>query len=379
MEVELPYGRAPLRLVGDARHIDVLQAPDLPTPRDIATLVDEALESPIGSPRLRELVRAGGRVAIIVSDSTRREPRAAFLAALRRELPDVKLTVAVATGTHGPCSLGALELPPALLGDATIVMHDGHSDDDLVELGTTSRGTPVRVHRVVVEADLVVATGCIRPHYFAGFGAGIKAIFPGLGQAAAIRVNHRLKTEPAARAGIVDGNPCRDDLDEAVRLVRTPAFLLNGVCGPDSRVHAVVAGDLREAFGRGVELARPWFTVRARPAPMVIASDALPVSASLYQAAKIAAAVAPLVEPGGELVLAAECSDGVAPLDVVNEAIFRIGVLPRLPPDARLSLVSSLGPDVVARTLVGYRSQLPSLEGPTLIVPRASQLICEVI
>jgi nickel-dependent lactate racemase len=378
MEVELPYGRAPIRLVADARHIDVLQAPDLPTPRDIATLVGEALESPIGSPRLGELVRTGGRVVIIVSDATRREPRAAFLAALRRELPAVKLTIAVATGTHGPCSVETLEVPPELLRNATIVMHDGHSDEDLVALGTTARGTPVRVHRCVVEADLVVATGCIRPHYFAGFGAGIKAIFPGLGQASAIRVNHRLKTEPAARAGIVDGNPCRDDLDEAVRLVRTRQFLLNGVCGPDGCVHAVVAGDLREAFGRGVELARPWFTVRARPAPMVIASDALPVSASLYQAAKIAAAVAPLVEPGGEIVLVAECCDGVGPVDVVNEAIFRIGVLPRLPPNARLSLVSSLEPSIVARTLVSYRSNLPQLRGPTLVVPRASQLICEV-
>ena len=72
--------------------------------------------------------------------------------------------------------------------------------------------------------------------------------------------------------------------------------------------------------------------MRARPAPLVIASDALPVTASLYQAAKIAAAAAPLVEPGGTLVVAAECTDGIGPLDVVNEAIFRIGVLPRLAP-----------------------------------------------
>jgi nickel-dependent lactate racemase len=377
MELELPYGRTPLRLVGDARDIEVLRAPELPPPRPVAALIDEALANPIGSPPLAELARENGRVTVIVSDSTRAEPRAAFISALRRALPPMRWTIAIATGTHGPCSLEALGVPAELLGDATIVNHDGHSDRDLVLLGTTRHGTPVRVHRCVVDADLVVATGCIRPHYFAGFGAGIKAIFPGLGQATAIRINHQLKTAPGARAGVVDGNPCRDDLVEAVSFVDTPTFLVNAACGPDGLVHAVVAGDRVAAFHHGAALARPWFTVRARRAPLVIASDALPVTASLYQAAKIAAATAPLVEPGGHLVVAAECPDGTGPLDVVNEAIFRIGVLPRLPAGARLSLVSSLSPELVARTRLEYQREIPTISTRSLVIPRASQLICE--
>src|SRR5690606_28848433 len=105
----------------------------------------------------------------------------------------------------------------------------------------------------------------------------------------------------------------------------------------------VVAGDVLTAFRDCAALAKELFTVRARPAPLVIASDRLPVTASLYQSAKIAAATATLVEPGGTLVVVAECTEGTGPLDVVNEAIFRIGVLPRLPEGARLVLVSSLG------------------------------------
>ena len=142
-------------------------------------------------------------------------------------------------------------------------------------------------------------------------------------------------------------------------------------------VHAVVAGDRLTAFEHGAALARPWFTVRARPAPLVIASDGLPVSASLYQAAKIAAAAAPLVEAGGELVIAAECPDGIGPLDTVNEAILRIGVLPRLPPGARVSLVSSLSRNQVERTLLNYAGSLPAIDRQTLVIPHASQLICE--
>src|SRR5579863_1568205 len=131
----------------------------MPPPLD--PLIEAALDAPFGGP-----VLAGARVTVIVSDSTRVEPRAAFVRALHRRLPAAQVTIAIATGTHGPSPLAGLDLPR----DVRIVNHDGETG--CVELGVTARGTPVRVHRCVLDADLVVATGCIRPHYFAGFGAG---------------------------------------------------------------------------------------------------------------------------------------------------------------------------------------------------------------
>jgi len=373
MELELPYGRTPLRFSSGARHIEVLRSAERPAPRPLGALLDEALRS-------LTAVR-GARVTLIVSDSTRNEPRAEFIAALRRQLRgDLHWTLAIATGTHGPSPIESLGLPADFLSAAALVNHDGHSDRDLVELGSTENGTPVRVHRCVVETDLVILTGCIRPHYFAGFGAGAKAIFPGLGQATAVRINHQLKTAPNARAGIVDGNPCRADLEEAVRMIPAPTFLLNGVSGPDYRIHAVVAGHVERAFREGCAIARPWFTVHAKPAPVVIASDAMPVTATLYQAAKIAAAVAPLVEEDGTLIIAAECSDGIGPLDTVNEAILRIGILPRLPRRARLILVSGLTKELVERTLMTFSPSIEAAIGDAdrlLVIPKASQLLCE--
>ncbi len=378
--VELPYGRVPYLLdLGEHRAL-IVSAPERPSPPPLAPLLAAALDAPVGRSRIEHLVRAGAKVTVIVSDATRAEPRAAFLEHLRARLPAVAWTLAIATGTHGPAELAALDLPAHFLRDARVVNHDGHTEADLVPLGVTTRGTPVRLHRCVVEADLVIATGCIRPHYFAGFGAGVKAIFPGLGAAADIRQNHALKTHPRSRAGIVVGNPCRDDLEEAVALVAAPTFLLDGICGPDDQVHDAVAGDPIAAFRAGVEIARPWFTVRAPRSSLVIASDALPVTASLYQAAKIAAAAAPLVAEGGTLVLAAECAGGIGPLDVVNEAIFRIGVLPRLPPGASLVLVSSLSTETVARTLLTHAPAIePLLHGaePIVVIPRASRLLLE--
>jgi lactate racemase len=369
---ELPYGSRPLTVDAGPREVELVE----PAPLPAAPALDALIERALGTTRW-----VGRRITLIVSDPSRREPRDAFVRAMRERVPDAHWTIAIATGTHGPCRVEDLGLSESSLRDATIINHDGHRPVDLVQVGITSRGTPVRVHRCLLDAALVIATGCIRPHYFAGFGAGVKALFPGLGEATAIRMNHRLKTEPDARAGIFVGNPCRDDLEEAVGLIPTPKFLLNGVCRPDDQIEDVVAGDVVDAFRTGAALAKQLFTVRARPSSLVIASDALPITASLYQAAKIAAAAAPLVEPGGTLVIAAECRDGTGPLAVVNEAILRIGVLPRLPADARVVLVSDLGEAITKQTLLDYAPSIESVlaraSGPITVVPRASQLICE--
>jgi lactate racemase len=378
--LELPYGRIPypvdLARFG-GRRIHVALPPPCPEAPPLTEMLDAALDAPIGRPRLETLVRPGDRITLIVSDATRDEPRGAFIAALRRRLPTARWTIAIATGTHGPArNLAALGVPE----DLVVVNHDGETD--LVSVGATMRGTPVRVHRCVVEADLVIATGCIRPHYFAGFGAGAKAIFPGLGGAREIRINHRLKQAPDARAGIVDENPCRADLEEAVRLVATPKYLLDGVCAATGAVCAAVAGDVEQAFRHGAELARGWAAVRVEPANVVIASDDLPVTASLYQAAKIAAACAHVVRPGGALVIVAECLEGIEPLETVNEAIFRIGVLPRLAVGATLFLLSSLLRSDVERTLVRFAPDLSDVvqrhDGAILLIPKASQLILDL-
>jgi nickel-dependent lactate racemase len=373
VDLELPYGRVPYRIRLDGSPVVVTaRGADRPA-RPLGALLDDALASPIGTLPIERLVSRGERVLLVVSDPSRDEPRAAMIAALRARLPDgVHVTLAIATGTHGPCDPRALDLPR----DLDVIVHDGHSD--LVELGTTRRGTPIRIHRAVLDAR-VLATGAIRPHYFAGFGAGAKALFPGLGGATEIRINHRLKSEPGARAGVVDGNPCREDLEEVVAMLPVAPFLVNVVAAPDGSFRAAVAGDVLAAFRVGAELARGWFLADAPRSRWIVASDALPVTSSLYQASKIVAAVAPLLEEDGTIVLVAECADGIGPVDVVNRAIYEIGLAPRLPPRHRILLVSSLSADTVAPS---YARWSPSVEtalvgatDPIVVAPHASALV----
>jgi nickel-dependent lactate racemase len=358
--VQLGYGRRPLRLP-DGLAAEVIGPPAPPPAADLSAALWEALGSPIGSRRLDELASPGSRVVVIVSDASRDEPRAEMYQAVRRALarvPDAHITLAVANGTHAPGPLAGLGLPVEALSRHAVVNHDARDQSPMVEVGRTLRGTRVRVHRCLVEADLIVTTGRVKPHYFAGYGGGAKGIFPGLGHDDDIRQNHTLKAEPASSLGHVEGNPCRSDIEEAARHVGREAFMLN-VVEAGGVVTGAVAGHLVFAHRAAVHRLRPYCEVRARRAEVVIASAPLPVSGSLYQASKLIPPAGLLLRDGGVVIIAAECPQGVGPLRVVNEAIFKLGVRRYLPAHYDLLLVSGIDEAAVRQT---YATHSPSLE-----------------
>jgi len=374
----LDYGRRPypVELPDGSR---VLRAPTPQAcPAPLGSLLQQALDHPVGA-NLETLGGQAQRVVIIVSDATRKEPRLAMVEALLERLsPKAKVTLAVATGTHGPCALPNLGLARVLSRFDRIINHDGHCSDDLVSVGETSRGTPVTLHRCLLEADLVLATGAIVPHYFAGFGAGVKALFPGLGAAQSIRANHEWKRHQRARAGVIDGNPCREDLEEAVALVSTPVFALNVVVDDNGDVRVAVAGDVCQSFRVGARACAPLYEVDAPPSLAVVVSGPSPVTDTLYQASKLVAAAAPMLLPGGTIVLVAECGAGTGPIDVVNRGIYEIGIAPRLPEVHRVVLVSTLSPEQVAETYCDYAADLDAALAdlpPPTVFPRAGSLI----
>lgn len=381
LRISLAYGKTPLSVRLPDGSI-VVEPPTAPEPPPVADLLESALRAVIHSDSLEQLAAGASRVTIVISDATRAEPRGALLDAVLNRLPaSAALTVAIATGTHGPADVEALGIPPGVLARATLVNHDGHRDDDLVHLGTTARGTSVRVHRCVVDTDLVVATGGIKPHYFAGFGAGCKAIFPGLGANHEIRVNHRLKLDPRSVAGNVHDNPCRQDLEEAVSFVKAKMFLLDVVFDGLGRIQSAVAGDIRKAFKTGAQRCDPLFRVRAKGSKSIVVSDALPVTGSVYQASKLVAAVAPIADEGATIVVAAQCPFGTGDVATVNDAIYEIGVRPRLPGTHRIILVSELSEADIAPMYCEHaptiEAALGQLDGPPTVFPRAGTCIVE--
>ena len=379
----LAYGQTPLRVALPHGSL-IVDPPPAPAPQDLHDLLQSALEAPVASAPLETKAANARRITLIVSDPTRPDPRREMLDAAIARLPDrAELTLAIATGTHGPCDLSQLGLPPALLDRAAVVNHDGHSDRDLVTVGTTARGTPVRLHRCAVDTDLVVATGCIKPHYFAGYGAGCKSVFPGLGASREIRLNHELKQDPQSAMGVVKGNPCREDLEEAVAMVGAPMFLLNVVVDAFGRAQLAVAGHVREAFERGARACDPFHRVRAPRRRAIVVSDRLPFTGSLYQASKLVAAVAPIAVEGATIVVAAQCPYGTGPVDTVNRAIYEIGLRPRLPRTHDIILVSDLHRRQVEpmyrRYAPTFEAALDSLDEPPVVFPNAGTAIVDAI
>jgi len=383
----LPYGVSPLPFPADVP-ARVVPPPAPPPVEDLASALDAALADPEGARPLEEVVTARARVVVVVSDASRDEPRGALFGAVRRALavvPDDHLTLAVANGTHAPGPLDALGLPPDLLRRHRVVNHDGRDEAAMVEMGRTSRGTRVRVARCVAEADLVVCTGRVKPHYFAGYGGGAKAVFPGLGHVDDVRQNHRLKADPASSLGRADANPCREDLEEAVRRCGRDTHLLD-VVEAGGVVLGAVAGDLIYAHRRGVRLLRPWVEVEAAPADVVVVSAPLPVTASLYQASKLIPPAGLLLREGGVVIACAECPQGVGPLQVVNEGIFALGVRRYLPERYTLFLVSGMDEPLVRKTYARWAPSLSAAldrareivgkaEPDVLVMPDAGDLV----
>lgn len=306
---------------------------------------------------------------MLVPDDTRKAVAEHVLPVLRARLPGLEATVIVATGKHRP---GAC---PAHADR----VHDARAGD-LVRVGVTAHGTEVCYPPEVVEASLRVLIGEIRPHYFAGYAGGAKALFPGVAGESGIWHNHRLKAAPGARLGRVEGNPCRHDMEAAAALAG-PSFLINIIRGAHGAPVDAVAGDAVLAHRAGVARARPVFEVPAGPpADVVLVSDRAPVTSSLYQACKLLPPAGAVLRDGGTVILAAECAEGIGPLHAVNEGIYRLGSVHSLPPKHRVVLVSAQPPARVAETFADYapdlESALAGIDGSRLLVmPRGGDLV----
>jgi len=242
--------------------------------------------------------------------------------------------------------------------------------------------------RELVDADLVVCTGRLRPHYFAGWSGGLKSVFPGCAAAQDALANHRLKADSSARLGRVEGNVCRQDMEEAALLLPTPVFLLNVLCDVDGTPVDASAGDPVAAHRALAPAARERFVVRAPRAPVVVVADRPPVSSSLYQASKLLPPAGAILEDGGVVIVVADCSLGTGPLARVNEGIYELGVRPQLPARHRVVLVSEL-PDETARTT--YAEPAPGLGAAiedaflrtgserAVVLWRAGEMVCEAL
>ena len=278
--------------------------------------VARALEQPIGAPKLAEVVRPGEKIAIITSDITRPCPTRLILPPVLDRLyaagvrPE-DITLVFALGSHRPHTQ---EEKQRLAGErAWSEIRCLDSDPgDCVHMGTTRRGTPVDITRVVAEADRRICLGNIEYHYFAGFSGGAKAIMPGVSTRQAIQANHTMMIHPDAHAGKLEGNPLREDIEEAGAICGID-YIVNVVLDEHKQIIHAVAGDVTQAHRSGCAfLDRLYRKELKEKADIVLVSQGgAPKDLNLYQTQKALDNAKHAVKDGGIIILVGSCKEGL--------------------------------------------------------------------
>jgi nickel-dependent lactate racemase len=310
IELEVP-DRVPVQYV-ESRKMAILP--------DVKKAVEEALSHPIGTPRLREMVRPGQKVALVVTDISRKLPEEIILPLLLQELlaggiAKTDITAVVATGTHRPNTPQELrEKFGDVVNEISFINHDAYNSDGLVDLGRSSGGIPLIFNRTVAQANIRISTGVIETHLLAGYSGGVKSIAVGVAGEKTIGATHNYEMLQQTRFGITEGNKFRQFLTEATQALGLH-FVVNVVQTGNKELVKVVTGDPVQAFHEGVKTARKLYEVEIdQPGDIVVTGVSYPKSRDLYQATRAANGAIfgpkPVVRQGGVILIPTPCEDG---------------------------------------------------------------------
>ncbi len=340
VEFELPYGSSTVRVRVPERNVAfVLEPHHVAGIDDEAGAVRDALRNPLGQKPLADAVQPQDNVVVIVTDNTRACPDDRLLPPILQELervvPKEQITIIVALGLHPP--LGEEELR-RLLGDDIVTQYRvvNHDPSKVVNIGVTSRGAPVDINPLVVEADFRLSTGFIEPHFFAGFSGGRKSIAPGVFGLKSAYVNHgyRMIEHPRARAGVLQGNPIHEDMVEQARMAGLD-FVVTVLLNDKKEITNVFAGDMVTAHEAGCEAARGVVgaKVKHRVDIAITTNSGAPLDLDLYQTVKGMDTASLVTRDGGIVIAASSCSSGAGPesfLELHQSCTGPIDVLQRI-------------------------------------------------
>ena len=326
MKVRLLYGRGGLEVRLPAGcEATVIEKPPMPILEDPEAAVSAALDG--GG--LREAAAEARSACILICDITRPVPNRLFLRALverveRVGVPSDSITVLVATGLHRPNlgdELAEVVGDPWVLARVRVENHYARNDADHVDLGRTRRGTPIRLDRRFVEADLRIATGLVEPHFMAGYSGGRKVIAPGIAHAETITTfhNHHFMSDANADNCVLEGNPLHREQMEILERIGG-ALALNTVIDDRRRLAFVNFGECAESHLEAVDFVRRYaeVTLPRRFSTVVTSAAGYPLDKTYYQTVKGMVGALGVLEDGGDLIVASECSEGLGSAEYRN-------------------------------------------------------------
>ena len=330
MNIELLYGKGslPIQLSPDW-DVSIIRKKTMPLLADAKGAIKAALADPVNVAPLAQEAKTARSACILICDITRPVPNGLFLPILVRQLLDAgiaadKITILVATGLHRPNEGDEMR---ELVGDdwvmntVTVANHFARNDDDHVDLGVTPRGTAVKLDRRFVEADIRIATGLVEPHFMAGWSGGRKVIAPGVAHKETITTFHsaRFMANPRAANCVLDGNPLHEEQLAIVKMLGK-VYALNTVIDEHRNLSFVNFGEIVQSHLDAVTYCRDYaeVPVTRRFKTVVTSAAGYPLDKTYYQTVKGMVGPLDILEPGGNLIIASDCSEGLGSPEYVE-------------------------------------------------------------
>jgi nickel-dependent lactate racemase len=318
MHVQLQYGHDGLRADIPSNNVRVIEPRFLPGLPDEAAEFQAAVRHPLASAPLKDLIKPSDQVALVVPDLTRPFPAQRVLPWLFAELshvPPENFTIHLGNGSHRietDREISTL-LGADLAANYRVINHNACDPSTLELAGHDLDGQPVYFDRDYVQADRRIALGFIEPHLMAGFSGGYKAIMPGIADIDAILRYHNAARigHPRSAWGLLENNPTQDMIRHNGSLLPVD-FCINVTLNRQREITRFFCGDVIAAHEQGAAFCRETTMIACdRPYPIVITTNSgYPLDQNLYQTDKGLSAAAQIVEAGGLIICASECSDG---------------------------------------------------------------------
>lgn len=321
MKIEVPYSKVHWNIeIPDKNLVGVLEseASKFKVKESQIKIVNDALDHPIGSKKLEELVIGKKNMVIITSDHTRPVPShitlPIMLDRIRKANPDIDIKILIATGYHRPTTKEELifKCGKEVAENEEFVMHFSKEKDTLTKVDILPSGGELWLNKLAMETELLIAEGFIEPHFFAGFSGGRKSILPGVAGAKTVLANHCSKfiASDYARTGILENNPIHEDMLYAAEKANL-AFILNVAIDSEKKVINAFAGDYKLAHEKGCEFVASIAKVNKVEADIAISTNGgYPLDQNIYQAVKGMTAAEATCKDGGVIIMIASCSDG---------------------------------------------------------------------
>lgn len=320
MNVTLAYGQCGLEIdLNDKYHISKIESEFVRGLSSPIEKIRESLSNPYDSLPLGKLIADCRKVGIIFSDITRPVPSKLIITTIIEEITNnhnVEIVLFNALGSHRENTDEELKLilGQELMGNYHIVQNDAFAIGANQYFGISSYGNQIYLNREMASCDLLILTGLIEPHFFAGFSGGGKSIMPGMGGIETILGNHNSKMigNRNAKYGVTNGNPIWEEILEISSLFSN-IFLVNITMNRDKEITGVFSGNIRSAHKAGCEFLRYSNMVPVNDLfdIVITTNSGFPLDLNLYQAVKGMCSATPIIKRGGDIIIAAECRDGL--------------------------------------------------------------------